>query len=298
MVPAKKKQVKKETKLGLTITKDDNFGEWYSEASSVFRIASHFYDFSSNLNFFSLSLSGRRQQRDDRVLRHLRLLYSQAAGHFHLGDSASNYCSSSSLILISSLITSPPHLHCFTFPQAFFDPEIKKMGIKNAYFPLFVTENVLQKEKDHIEGFAPEVSPPLPCSFPSFHLLITPLIHLCYITRSHGSQNQASPTSRSPLQFALPARPSCTLILQNGSGDTVICLSSSTNGAMSSDGSSAIPLLLSGFHIHIEISGLLSTFRLIAAHFIYSPYNFVGVVSFCGRKGILLLQQKRKQMRR
>lgn len=32
------------------------------------------------------------------------------------------------------------------------------MGIKNAYFPLFVTENVLQKEKDHIEGFAPEVS--------------------------------------------------------------------------------------------------------------------------------------------
>ncbi|XP_042409613.1 proline--tRNA ligase, cytoplasmic-like isoform X2 [Zingiber officinale] len=32
------------------------------------------------------------------------------------------------------------------------------MNIKNAYFPLFVTENVLQKEKDHIEGFAPEVA--------------------------------------------------------------------------------------------------------------------------------------------
>ena len=44
-----------------------------------------------------------------------------------------------------------------SFVQVFFDAEIKKMNIKNCYFPLFVTENVLQKEKDHIEGFAPEV---------------------------------------------------------------------------------------------------------------------------------------------
>lgn len=41
--------------------------------------------------------------------------------------------------------------------QAFFDAEIKKMNIKNCYFPLFVSSGVLQKEKDHIEGFAPEV---------------------------------------------------------------------------------------------------------------------------------------------
>nr|XP_018678677.1 PREDICTED: proline--tRNA ligase, cytoplasmic-like [Musa acuminata subsp. malaccensis] len=40
--------------------------------------------------------------------------------------------------------------------QTFFDAKIKKMNIKNAYFPLFVTKNVLEKEKDHIEGFAPE----------------------------------------------------------------------------------------------------------------------------------------------
>ncbi|XP_070033939.1 proline--tRNA ligase, cytoplasmic-like isoform X3 [Nicotiana tomentosiformis] len=42
--------------------------------------------------------------------------------------------------------------------QAFFDAEIKKMKIKNSYFPLFVSPGVLQKEKDHIEGFAPEVA--------------------------------------------------------------------------------------------------------------------------------------------
>ncbi|GAB2261855.1 hypothetical protein Droror1_Dr00002852, partial [Drosera rotundifolia] len=41
---------------------------------------------------------------------------------------------------------------------SFFDAEIKKMKIQNCYFPLFVSPGVLQKEKDHIEGFAPEVA--------------------------------------------------------------------------------------------------------------------------------------------
>ncbi|CAN0824483.1 Proline--tRNA ligase, cytoplasmic [Linum grandiflorum] len=42
--------------------------------------------------------------------------------------------------------------------QGFFDAEIKKMKVKNCYFPLFVSSSVLEKEKDHIEGFAPEVA--------------------------------------------------------------------------------------------------------------------------------------------
>ncbi|KAL8167165.1 hypothetical protein V2J09_008664 [Rumex salicifolius] len=68
----KKKEVKKETGLGLTCRKDDTFGEWYAET--------------------------------------------------------------------------------------FFDTEIKKMKIKNCYFPLFVSPGVLETEKDHVEGFAPEVA--------------------------------------------------------------------------------------------------------------------------------------------
>lgn len=32
------------------------------------------------------------------------------------------------------------------------------MGVQNAYFPLFITEDVLNTEKDHVEGFAPEVA--------------------------------------------------------------------------------------------------------------------------------------------
>jgi len=42
--------------------------------------------------------------------------------------------------------------------QAFFDKEIKKIGVKNCYFPMFVPKSALEKEKDHIEDFAPEVA--------------------------------------------------------------------------------------------------------------------------------------------
>ncbi|MBI4146673.1 proline--tRNA ligase [Candidatus Woesearchaeota archaeon] len=41
---------------------------------------------------------------------------------------------------------------------AFFDAEIKKLGVKNAYFPLFIPEALLKKESEHVEGFAPEVA--------------------------------------------------------------------------------------------------------------------------------------------
>lgn len=54
--------------------------------------------------------------------------------------------------------------------QTFFDAEIKKMNIKNAYFPLFLTKNVLEKEKDHIEGFVPEVSYSFELKLLSLHL--------------------------------------------------------------------------------------------------------------------------------
>ncbi|CAI9729936.1 glutamate proline--tRNA ligase-like [Octopus vulgaris] len=40
----------------------------------------------------------------------------------------------------------------------FFDKEIKKLGVENAYFPLFVSAQALQTEKTHIGDFAPEVA--------------------------------------------------------------------------------------------------------------------------------------------
>ena len=42
--------------------------------------------------------------------------------------------------------------------QRWFDDEIKELGVENAYFPLFVSKAALEREKDHVEGFAPEVA--------------------------------------------------------------------------------------------------------------------------------------------
>lgn len=36
--------------------------------------------------------------------------------------------------------------------------QIGPLGVENCYFPLFVTQDRLEKEKDHVEGFAPEVA--------------------------------------------------------------------------------------------------------------------------------------------
>ncbi len=42
--------------------------------------------------------------------------------------------------------------------QCLVDDRIKKSGHSNAYFPLFIPESFLQKEAEHLEGFAPEVA--------------------------------------------------------------------------------------------------------------------------------------------
>ena len=42
--------------------------------------------------------------------------------------------------------------------QNYADRKFKETGVKNAYFPVLIPENLLQKEKDHVEGFAPEVA--------------------------------------------------------------------------------------------------------------------------------------------
>lgn len=42
--------------------------------------------------------------------------------------------------------------------QSIVDKRIKESGHTNAYFPLFIPEGLLQKETEHLEGFAPEVA--------------------------------------------------------------------------------------------------------------------------------------------
>lgn len=55
-------------------------------------------------------------------------------------------------------IMRPPSYFVWEQIQEWFNIRIKKLGVKNAYFPMFVSSRVLEKEKDHVEGFAPEVA--------------------------------------------------------------------------------------------------------------------------------------------
>jgi len=38
------------------------------------------------------------------------------------------------------------------------DKRIKKIGVKNVYFPMFIPEHLLSKEQEHVKGFSPEVA--------------------------------------------------------------------------------------------------------------------------------------------
>lgn len=40
----------------------------------------------------------------------------------------------------------------------YLDAHFKENGVKNVYFPMMIPESLLEKEKDHVEGFAPEVA--------------------------------------------------------------------------------------------------------------------------------------------
>ena len=42
--------------------------------------------------------------------------------------------------------------------QHVLDSKFKELGHENVYMPMFIPEGLLQKEKDHVEGFAPEVA--------------------------------------------------------------------------------------------------------------------------------------------
>ncbi|OQN97368.1 hypothetical protein B0A48_16432 [Cryoendolithus antarcticus] len=52
----------------------------------------------------------------------------------------------------------PRSYHIWELIRDFFDLRIKAMGVENSYFPLFISEANLQREKDHVEGFAAEVA--------------------------------------------------------------------------------------------------------------------------------------------
>src|SRR4029078_7748106 len=42
--------------------------------------------------------------------------------------------------------------------QASLDKRFKATGVQNAYFPMLIPRSLLEREAEHVEGFAPEVA--------------------------------------------------------------------------------------------------------------------------------------------
>lgn len=97
------KNVKKDTQLGLSVKKEEDFANWYTQAITL----SEMID------------------------------YSDISGCY---------------------ILRPWSYFIWESIQKWFDEQIKELGVQNTYFPLFVSERALNTEKEHVEGFAPEVA--------------------------------------------------------------------------------------------------------------------------------------------
>lgn len=57
-----------------------------------------------------------------------------------------------------SMIIKPYGFAIWELMQRAMDDMIKEAGVQNAYFPLLIPKGYLDKEADHVEGFAPEVA--------------------------------------------------------------------------------------------------------------------------------------------
>lgn len=94
---------KEEEKIGITVKKDKNFSEWYTQV----------------------------------VLKSELADYSAVSG---------------------AMIFRPNSYAIWERIQQETDKRFKQLGIKNAYFPLFIPEELLKKEAEHVKGFSPEVA--------------------------------------------------------------------------------------------------------------------------------------------
>jgi len=49
-------------------------------------------------------------------------------------------------------------MHIWGVIRQWFQQRIEDMGVEETSFPLFLSSKSLEKEKDHVEGFAPELA--------------------------------------------------------------------------------------------------------------------------------------------
>lgn len=90
--------------IGITVSKDDNFAQWYQEV----------------------------------VLKAEMIEYYNEISGFY--------------------ILRPAAMFVWTQIRKWFQERIDLMGVEETSFPMFLSSKSLEKEKDHVEGFAPELA--------------------------------------------------------------------------------------------------------------------------------------------
>lgn len=89
-----------------------------------------------------------------------------------------------------------------------FDAEIKKLGVQNCYFPIFVSRSVLEKEKTHIADFAPEVC--------LFIIVFISYLFVVVFNRLHGLRSPEIRKWRNRLRLDLRRKRLCIRRMRNG----------------------------------------------------------------------------------
>ncbi len=90
--------------IGITVSKADNFSQWYQEVV----LKSEMIEY-----------------------------YNEISGFF---------------------IMRPATMHIWNTIRKWFQQRIEEMGVEETSFPMFLSSKSLEKEKDHVEGFAPELA--------------------------------------------------------------------------------------------------------------------------------------------
>uniref|UniRef100_A0A5S6QQU9 Uncharacterized protein n=1 Tax=Trichuris muris TaxID=70415 RepID=A0A5S6QQU9_TRIMR len=99
----KSTDVKKQTRLGLEVQKEENFSEWYSQVITK----------SEMIEYYDIS---------------------------------------------GCYVIRPWAYAIWEQIQSWLDEQIKRLGVSNCYFPMFVTQAALEREKTHVADFSPEVA--------------------------------------------------------------------------------------------------------------------------------------------
>ncbi|KAK2184184.1 hypothetical protein NP493_277g03032 [Ridgeia piscesae] len=139
---------KKVTRLGLESRKEENLSDWYSQVIKKAKMT----------NYVVVV----------QVIMKAKMTNYVVVVQVIMKAKMTNYVVVVQVITKAEMIEYYDISGCYVLRQwsfgiwerisRWFDDKIKEMGFQNCYFPMFVSAAALEKEKEHIQDFAPEVA--------------------------------------------------------------------------------------------------------------------------------------------